>query len=130
MKQALDQAGVTTADIDYISAHGTSTKENDSTESMAIGKLFGEHAKTTPVSSIKSMLGHLIAAAGSVEAIVCVLALRDQIVPPTINYGKPDPECTLDYVPNEARKMPVDICLSNSFGFGGQNDTLVIRKFQ
>ncbi|HAI12892.1 MAG TPA: beta-ketoacyl-[acyl-carrier-protein] synthase II [Phycisphaerales bacterium] len=130
MKQALDQANVTTADIDYISAHGTSTKENDSTESMAIGSLFAEHAKTTPVSSIKSMLGHLIAAAGSVEAIVCVLALRDQTVPPTINYGKPDPECTLDYIPNESRKLPVDICLSNSFGFGGQNDTLVIRKFQ
>lgn len=130
MKQALDQAGITTADIDYISAHGTSTKENDSTETMAIGKLFAEHAASTPVSSIKSMLGHLIAAAGSVEAIVCVLALRDQMIPPTINYGKHDPECALDYVANESREIPVDICLSNSFGFGGQNDTLVIRKFQ
>ncbi len=129
MRQALEQANITVADVDYISAHGTGTKENDSTESEAISRLFADQGGNAPISSIKSMLGHLIAAAGAVEAIVCLLALRDNIVPPTINYGQPDPECPLDYVPNEARKLPVNTCLSNSFGFGGQNNTLVIRKF-
>ncbi len=129
MKQALTDAGLTTGDIDYISAHGTSTKENDSTETTAVKTAFGDDAKKTPMSSVKSMLGHLIAAAGAVELITCVLAIRDQVLPPTINYQNPDPNCDLDYVPNAPRKTKVEVCLSNSFGFGGQNDTLIIRRF-
>lgn len=130
MKRALEDAGVTLEQIDYISAHGTSTKENDSIETRAIKALFGERAKQVPISSIKSMMGHLIAAAGVSEAIACVLALRDQKLPPTMNLHHPDPECDLDYIPNDARDAKVDICLSNSFGFGGQNDTLILRKFE
>lgn len=129
MKMALRTAGRTVDDIDYISVHGTSTHENDSTETQAIKRVFGDRARSVPASSVKSMLGHLIAAAGAVEAIVCVLALRDQVVPPTINLHQPDPECDLDYVPNEARKMKVDVCLSNNYGFGGQNNTLIIERF-
>lgn len=129
MKQALAAAGLTPADIDYISAHGTSTRENDATETTAVKTAFGDHARCTPMSSVKSMLGHLIAAAGAVELITCVLAIRDQVLPPTINYQNPDPDCDLDYVPNAPRKTDVDICLSNSFGFGGQNDTIIIRRF-
>lgn len=128
MRAALDDAGVTPADIDYISAHGTSTSENDKIETLAIRTVFGEHARTTPISSVKSMFGHLIAGAGSVELITCVLAMRDGMIPPTINYEHPDPNCDLDYVPNTARQAEVDVCLSNSFGFGGQNDTVVIKK--
>lgn len=128
MRAALDDAGVTPADIDYISAHGTATPENDKTETLAVRTVFGEHAMSTPVSSVKSMLGHLIAGAGSVELITCVLAMRDGMLPPTINYESPDPNCDLDYIPNMARKADARICLSNSFGFGGQNDTLVVRK--
>ncbi|MEO0586158.1 MAG: beta-ketoacyl-[acyl-carrier-protein] synthase family protein [Planctomycetota bacterium] len=134
MRQALDHAGITPADIDYISAHGTGTKENDSIETRAIKAVFAPEenvAAAPPVSSIKSMLGHLIAAAGAVEAIACVLAIRDQALPPTINLHRPDPECDLDYIPNTARHatadQPITHCLSNSFGFGGQNDTLVIQ---
>ncbi|MCC7408185.1 MAG: beta-ketoacyl-[acyl-carrier-protein] synthase family protein, partial [Phycisphaeraceae bacterium] len=130
MTMALADARRTPADIDYISAHGTGTHENDSLETRAIKKVFGHLAPKTPVSSIKSMTGHLIAAAGAVEAITCVLALRDQILPPTINLNTPDPDCDLDYVPNHSRKADVRVCLSNSFGFGGQNDTLVIEKYQ
>ncbi len=134
MRQSLAQAGVTPAQVDYISAHGTSTKENDSIETKAIKVVFGGNplapfGGAPPVSSVKSSLGHLIAAAGAVEAITCVLAIRDQILPPTINYGTPDPVCDLDYIPNVARKAKVEVCLSNSFGFGGQNNTLVVRKF-
>lgn len=128
MRDALDDAGVTTDDIDYISAHGTGTKENDSIETRAIKALFRDRAKGVPVSSIKSMMGHLIAAAGVCEAIVCALAIRDGKLPPTMNLHTPDPECDLDYIPNTARETQVDVCLSNSFGFGGQNDTLVIRR--
>ena len=129
MRLALEDAGITPRDIDYISAHGTGTKENDSTETNAIKVVFGDDAKKVAISSVKSMLGHLIAAAGAVELITCVLAIRDQILPPTMNLDTPDPECDLDYVPNAARKAKVEICLSNSFGFGGQNDTLVVRRF-
>ncbi len=129
MRAALAQAGVEPKDIDYISAHGTGTKENDSIETRAVKNVFGDHAKSTPMSSIKSMMGHLIAAAGACELIACVLAIRDNKLPPTINLNDPDPELDLDYVPNVARDADVNICLSNSFGFGGQNDTLIVRRF-
>ena len=130
MRGAIDDAGASLADVDYISAHGTATQENDKIETLAIRKLFGDRADKIPVSSVKSMLGHLIAAAGAVELITCLLAIRDQVIPPTINYQHPDPNCDLDYVPNKARKAQLDIALSNSFGFGGQNDTLLIRAFK
>ncbi len=116
--------------VHYISAHGTGTKENDSIESLGVAGVFGDLVRDIPMSSIKSMMGHLIAAAGAVELITCILAIRDQVLPPTMNLQNPDPECPLDYVPNAARKAKVDVCLSNSFGFGGQNDTLIIRRFE
>lgn len=128
MKAALVDAGVTPEEIDYISAHGTGTEENDKLETLAIRGVFGERAAKVPISSIKSMMGHLVAAAGAVELITCVLAMRDGVVPPTINYNQPDPNCNLDYVPNQARRVEVRTCLSNSFGFGGQNDTLIVRR--
>jgi len=129
INEALKDAGLTPADIDYINAHGTGTKENDSTETHAIKAAFGQYADKVPISSIKSMMGHLIAAAGAVEAITCVLTLRDQILPPTANYSVPDPECDLDYVPNKPRAARVNAVMSNSFGFGGQNDTLIIKRY-
>ena len=130
MQLALDDAGLAPSAVDYINAHGTGTKENDRTETMAIKTVFGDAAKSTPVSSIKSMMGHLIAAAGAVELITCVLAIRDRVLPPTTNYETPDPECDLDYVPNESRKADkLDIAMSNNFGFGGQNDTIVIGRY-
>lgn len=129
MRLALEDAGLTPTDVHYISAHGTGTEENDKLETLAIKKVFGAHAKDVPMSSVKSMLGHLIAAAGAVELITCVLAIRDNVLPPTMNYQNPDPNCDLDYVPNAARQAQVDVCLSNNFGFGGQNDTLVVRRF-
>lgn len=128
MTKALQDAEVAPSDVDYISAHGTGTKENDLIETKAVKAVFGENAREIPISSIKSMMGHLIAAAGAVEAIVCVLAIRDQKLPPTINLVQPDPACDLDYIPNVSREAKIEICLSNSFGFGGQNDTLVIRR--
>ncbi len=130
MKLALKDANVSESDIDYISAHGTATTENDRIETLAVKNAFGDLAYKIPISSIKSMLGHLIAAAGAVEAIACILAIRDQVLPPTINYKEPDPECDLDYVPNEPRKANVKVCLSNSFGFGGQNDTIIIKAYE
>jgi len=129
MREALADARLTPADVHYINAHGTGTKENDGNETGAIKKVFNDLAKDVPVSSIKSMMGHLIAAAGAVELITCVLAVRDNVCPPTINYQTPDPECDLDYVPNAARKARVDVACSNSFGFGGQNDTIIVRRF-
>lgn len=130
IRMALADAGLNTDQIDYINAHGTSTDVNDRVETMAIRQALGEDAYSTPVSSIKSMMGHLIAAAGSVEAITCLLAIRDDIVPPTINYETPDPDCDLDYVPNHARAVPVESALSNSFGFGGQNISLIFSAFK
>ncbi|MBA2708828.1 MAG: beta-ketoacyl-[acyl-carrier-protein] synthase family protein [Gemmatimonadaceae bacterium] len=129
MQEALQDAGLAPRDVHYVNAHGTGTKENDGNETTAIKSLFGEHARNVPVSSIKSMMGHLIAAAGAVEMICCVLAIRDQVLPPTTNLENPDPECDLDYVPNKARKAKVDVALSNSFGFGGQNDTIIVKRF-
>jgi 3-oxoacyl-[acyl-carrier-protein] synthase II len=129
MQRALKNAGLTMDDIDYINAHGTSTQLNDKTETAAIKKVFGERAYGIPISSTKSMTGHLAAAAGAVEAAVGVLTLRDQTIAPTINYEYPDPECDLDYVPLTARKAKVDAVLSNSFGLGGQNSCLVLRRY-
>ncbi len=128
MRLALKNAGLTPSDVQYISAHGTGTEENDKIESLAIETVFGENASKVAVSSIKSMLGHLIAAAGAVELITCVLAIRDGILPPTINYKNPDPRCRLDYVPNKARPAEVVTCLSNSLGFGGQNDSIIVTR--
>ena len=129
IRMALRDASLNPEDIQYINAHGTSTEVNDKVETSAIRQTFGDVAYKTPVSSIKSMMGHLIAAAGSVEAITCLLTIRDGVLPPTINYRTPDPECDLDYVPNEAREAPVRRALSNSFGFGGQNVSLIFSEY-
>ncbi len=129
IKMALDDAGVNPGDVDYINAHGTSTKFNDEFETMAIKSVLGERAYKIPVSSTKSMTGHLLGAAGGVEAIISVKSILHGKVPPTINYENPDPECDLDYVPNAARDAKVDVALSNSFGFGGTNGCLLFRKF-
>ena len=129
IKMALKDAGINRDELQYINAHGTSTKVNDKVETMAVRNTLESAADSTPVSSIKSMMGHLIAAAGSVEAITCLLAIRDNVLPPTRNYETPDPDCNLDYVPNEAREATVTRALSNSFGFGGQNISLVISEF-
>ena len=129
MKTALADAGISYKDIDYINTHGTSTAENDSIETKAIKAVFKEEAKNTPASSVKSMMGHLIGATGAAELITCVLAIRDNILPPTMNLMDPDPELDLDYVPHEPRKCQVDIAMNESFGFGGQNNVVIIKRF-
>ena len=129
MRRALADAEVSLGDVDYINAHGTSTPTNDRIETLAIKGLFGEDAYKKPISSTKSMIGHSLGASGSLEAIACINMIRDKVVHPTINQETPDPDCDLDYIPNEARDLEVKIALSNSFGFGGQNACLVIKRF-
>ena len=129
MKMALRKAEVAPTDIDYINAHGTSTELNDKIETRAIKTVFGDYAHKVAISSTKSMTGHMIGAAGAIEAAICVLAIQNGIIPPTINYKNPDPECDLDYVPNVARRASVKTALSNTFGFGGHNSSLIIRKY-
>ena len=130
MRLAIGRAGLTPADIDYVNAHGTSTPANDKTESLALQKLFGERAGSVPVSSTKSMIGHLLGAAGAVEAVACMLTIKNDIIYPTINYTTPDPECPLDYVPNTGRAAHVDHILKESFGFGGHNVCLVLGRYE
>ncbi len=129
MRMAIADAGISPTDIGYVNAHGTSTTVNDRVETKACKEVFGEAAANIPVSSTKSMMGHLIAAAGVTEMIVCLLTIRDSVLPPTINYENPDPDCDLDYVPNEAREAKVQYALNNSFGFGGQNVSLCVSRF-
>ena len=129
MQAALKSAGVEPAQVNYINAHGTSTPYNDRLETLAIKRLFGEHARTLAISSTKSMTGHLLGAAGGLEAGITVLAIRHQVIPPTVNYETPDPDCDLDYVPNVKRAAQIDYALSNSFGFGGTNGALLFKKF-
>jgi 3-oxoacyl-[acyl-carrier-protein] synthase II len=124
----LDTAGLAPEQIGYLNAHGTSTPLNDKGETLAIKKVFGDHAYHLPISSTKSMTGHLLGGAGAVEAIFSALALNEGLVPPTINYEHPDPVCDLDYVPNEARHVSVEAVMSNSFGFGGHNACLIFRR--
>ncbi|GAB6988871.1 beta-ketoacyl-ACP synthase II [Paenibacillus pini] len=130
MKMALRDAGIQPEDVDYINAHGTSTPVGDRSETIAIKKALGDHAYKVAISSTKSMTGHLLGAAGGVEAVICGLSLEHQKLAPTINLDNPDPECDLDYVPNVAREAKVDITMSNSFGFGGHNATIILKKFQ
>ena len=129
IEAALKDAKLSYKDIDYVSTHGTSTAENDSIETLALKKVFKEEAKNIPASSVKSMLGHLIGAAGAAELITCILAIRDNILPPTINLNDPDPNLDLDYVPNKPQKAQVDIALNESFGFGGQNNVVIVKRF-
>jgi 3-oxoacyl-[acyl-carrier-protein] synthase II len=130
MQMALEDAGVMPEEVDYINAHGTSTEHNDNAETQAIKTVFRDHAYKLPVSSIKSMIGHLLGAAGAAEAIATALSIKEGVIPPTINYEYPDPECDLDYVPNRARRAEVRCALTNSFGFGGTNACLVLKRFE
>jgi len=130
MRAALKDAALSPTDIDYVNAHGTSTELNDKYETMAIKTAFGEHARKLTISSNKSMIGHLLGASGAVEFVATVLSIKNDIAPPTINYNDPDPDCDLDYVPNQSRKLPIRAAISNSFGFGGHNATLVAKKYQ
>lgn len=129
IRWALEDAGVEPSEVDYINAHGTGTLLGDVSETLAIKKVFGDHAYRVPISSTKSMIGHLWGAAGAVEAIACICTIRDNLIHPTINYETPDPDCDLDYVPNQARRAQVDIVLSNSFGLGGQNACVVLGRY-
>jgi len=129
MRLALKDAGINAEDVDYINAHGTGTGPNDATETAAIKTVFGSHASKVAISSTKSMTGHLMGAAGAIEAVICAFAIDRGAIPPTTNYGEPDPECDLDYVPNNARKQEVNVSMSNSLGFGGHNATIVLKKF-
>jgi 3-oxoacyl-[acyl-carrier-protein] synthase II len=129
MKLAVENANLSLSDIGYINAHGTSTPLNDKSETAAIKTVFGEQAYNIPVSSTKSMTGHLLGASGAIEAVFCLLAMREHILPPTMNYRTPDPECDLDYVPNQPRKASPKHVMSNSFGFGGHNATLIFSRF-
>ena len=128
MSTALGAAGVPPEAVDYINAHGTGTPINDKVETLAIKRLFGERSHSLPISSVKSALGHCLGAAGAVEAIAAILALYHGVVPPTLNYEEPDPDCDLDYVPNEPRTASIGVALSNSFAFGGNNTTLVFGR--
>jgi 3-oxoacyl-[acyl-carrier-protein] synthase II len=130
MMAALNDAGVSPDVVDYVNAHGTSTPIGDAIETIALKRFFGERASRIAVSSTKSMTGHLLGGAGGLEAGICVLALRDQVMPPTINYENPDPACDLDYVPNQARQAEIRYALSNSFGFGGTNAALLFKPWQ
>ena len=129
MRRAIERAGIEPEEVDYINAHGTGTRLNDKVETLAVKEVFGEHAYDTITSSSKSMTGHLYGAAGAIEAVVCVKTLTDGIIPPTINYETPDPECDLDYTPNEARRADVSMAMSNSFGLGGRNATIIFKKY-
>lgn len=129
MRLALEDAGVSAEEVDYINAHGTGTGPNDATETAAIKTVFGSYASKLAISSTKSMTGHLTGAAGAIEAIICAISIEQGAIPPTINYGEPDPDCDLDYVPNIARKQEVKVVMSNTFGFGGHNATIVLKKF-
>jgi 3-oxoacyl-[acyl-carrier-protein] synthase II len=129
MKKALSEADVSVEDIDYISAHGTGTLTNDKNECAAIKEIFGPRGKQIPTSSIKSMLGHTMGAASAIEAIACALVVKNDVVPPTINYETPDAECDIDCVPNHSRKQAVTIALNNSYAFGGNNAALILKKF-
>jgi len=130
MKNAIRDAGLNATDIDYINAHGTSTPAGDVGETQAMKAALGDHAYKIAVSSTKSMIGHLLGAAGGIEAVLSALTIKNQIAPPTINLENPDPECDLDYVPNTAREMKIDTAISNSFGFGGTNGTLVFKRYE
>ncbi len=129
MARALRKAGISPKEVDYINAHGTGTPLNDKVETLAIKNVFGDAARKVAISSTKSMTGHMMGAAGALEVMVCALAIRDNCIPPTINLEEPDPECDLDYVPLTARPAKVDVAMSNSFGFGGQNDTIIVKRF-
>jgi len=130
MRMALKSAGLKPEDVDYYNAHGTSTELNDKNETAALKLAFGEHAYKIQISSTKSMTGHMIGAAGAVESMICALAIKHGVIPPTINHETPDPDCDLDYVPNQARKTRVDVAMSNSSGFGGHNAVMIFKKFE
>jgi 3-oxoacyl-[acyl-carrier-protein] synthase II len=128
MQRALTKAGIAADEVDYINAHGTGTPLNDRVETLAVKHVFGDAARSVAISSTKSMTGHMMGAAGSFEVMVCALAIRDRIIPPTINLEVPDPECDLDYTPNKARELQVDVALSNSIGLGGHNSSIILKR--